>query len=270
MYAPRITKPILIYLPAYNCANVAANVVRSIPTAFVGRAEALLVDNASPDGTAELVGRSLAQHAGPVPCHIIRTRCNLGYAGSQKLAYEIAIANPEVEHVIMLHADGQYPPELASEFLRHCDGEADIVYGYRSKLRFGAKEETPVLSFAIIRILSILESVVTRTFRKEWHTGYVMYRTRYLKKVPLQLITNTRHIDGHLLYAGGRFRAPTKGIPIFKRYKNLMSFSGGERIEYVFDVFRLMFSFRKIQLLNVAPKKIYSESDYELIGGSGQ
>lgn len=270
MSAPRIAKPILIYLPAYNCASIAADVVRSIPSAFAGRAEALLIDNSSPDGTAELVSRSLAQHPGPIPCHIIRTRRNLGYAGSQKLAYEIALANPEVEHVIMLHADGQYPPELASEFLRECDSEADIVYGYRSKLRFGTKEETPLLAFAVIRILSILESIVTMTFRKEWHTGYIMYRTRYFKKIPFQVLTNTPHIDGHLLYAGGRFRAPTKGIPIFKRYKNLIAFSGGERIKYVFDVFRLMFSFRNTPLVNVAPVKIYSESDYEQVGGNNQ
>lgn len=268
MPLPLLIKPVLIYLPAYNCATTAADVVRSIPPVFAGLAEAVLIDNASPDNTAEVVANSLASNPGPVPCHVLRTHRNLGYAGSQKLAYEMALANPEVEHVIMLHGDGQYPPELATEFLKECTGGSDIVYGYRSKLRYRGKEETPLLTFGVIRVLSIMESIVTTTFRKEWHTGYIMYRTRFLRKVPLQLLTETPHIDGHLLYAAGRFGATVKGIPIFKRYKNLIAFSGVERARYVVNVFRLMFSFRSIPLEGVAPTKIYTERDFEIIGGS--
>jgi glycosyltransferase involved in cell wall biosynthesis len=267
MPQPFITKPVLIYLPAYNCATIAADVVRSIPLMFAGRAEAILIDNASPDNTAEAVEKSLATNPGPVPCHVLRARRNLGYAGSQKLAYEIALANPGVEHVIMLHGDGQYPPELATEFLKECSGGADIVYGYRSKLRYRRLEETPLLTFGVIRVLSIMESIVTTTFRKEWHTGYIMYRTRFLRKVPLQVLTETPHIDGHLLYAGGRLGATVKGIPIFKRYKNFIAFSGVERARYVVNVFRLMFSFRSITLAGVAPTKIYTERDFEIVGG---
>ena len=122
MPIPRFTKPVLIYLPAYNCASIAANVIRNIPPVFAGRAEALLIDNFSPDNTAQLTSEYLAEKPGPVPCQLIRTKRNLGYAGSQKLAYEIALANPSVEHVIMLHGDGQYPPELASEFLKSAGG----------------------------------------------------------------------------------------------------------------------------------------------------
>lgn len=266
MPIPRFTKTVLIYLPAYNCASIAANVIRGIPQVFAGRAEALLIDNCSPDNTAQLTWESLTETPGPIPCQILRTKRNLGYAGSQKLAYEIALANPAVEHVIMLHGDGQYPPELASEFLKECAGQADIVYGYRSKLRYRGKEETPILTFTTIRILSIIESIVTNTFRKEWHTGYIMYRTRFLAKMPFQVLTTTPHIDGHLLYAGGQIHAKVKGIPIFKRYKNLVAFSGHERSRYVFDVLRLMFSFRATPIKNIAPENLFSENDYETIG----
>jgi glycosyltransferase involved in cell wall biosynthesis len=266
MPIPRFTKPVLIYIPAYNCASIAANVIRNIPQVFAGRAEALLIDNFSPDNTAQLTSESLAEKPGPVPCQLIRTKRNLGYAGSQKLAYEIALANPAVEHVIMLHGDGQYPPELASEFLKECGGRADVVYGYRSKLRYRGKEETPLMTFTIIRILSIIESLVTTTFRKEWHTGYIMYRSRFLAKIPFQVLTNTPHIDGHLLYAGGQVDAVVKGIPIFKRYKNLVAFAGHERVRYVVDVFRLMFSFRRTHIKNIRPEKLFSENDYEMIG----
>jgi glycosyltransferase involved in cell wall biosynthesis len=261
----RITSRILIYLPAYNCKKIAADTLRRIPSAFRGHAEALLVDNASPDGTAEVVKMSLQENPLEIPYQIIRTKRNLGYAGSQKLAYQIALENSSVDYVLMLHADGQYPPELATRFLEQCGGDADIVYGYRSKLRFGLKEETPIFAFIAIRVLSIVESILTLTFRKEWHTGYVMYRTSFLRRVPFQLITNTPHIDGHLLYAGKKLGANVRGIPIYKRYKNLVHFTGFERMKYVLTVLRLMFTLQSIKLNDIKPEKNFSDKDFDLI-----
>ena len=109
MSHPVLRRPVLIYLPCYNCAGVVGGVLRAIPAAFQECAEILLVDNASPDQTGPVMAAALAAQPPPLPCHVIRTRRNLGYAGSQKLAYEVALANPAVEHVIMLHGDGQYP-----------------------------------------------------------------------------------------------------------------------------------------------------------------
>ena len=265
MSHPVFHRPILIYLPCYNCTAVAGEVVRGIPAEFRDNAEVLLIDNHSPDGTGPALVAAFAATPPALPCRVIRTRRNLGYAGSQKLAYEIALASPAVEHVIMLHGDGQYPPELTRCFLPQRDAGYDIVYGYRSKLRFGRREETPIPTFAMIRILSILESIVTRAFRKEWHTGFMMYSTRFLRRVPLQLLTETPHIDGHLLYAGKVFAARVRGIPIFKRYKDLVAFEGPARAQYVRDVFRLMFRFQAISLSSCHPEKIHSAADYEAL-----
>ncbi len=262
---PTFTKPVLIYVPCYNCAGSAAQVIRQIPRAFDQVAEVLLVDNCSDDDTGPVVSLQLRDVPATLPVQIIRTRRNLGYSGSQKLAYQIALANPAVETVIMLHGDGQYPPELCDQFLPLAQKGFDLVYGYRSKTRYPTQEETPWLTFTIIRLLSILESLVTRIFRKEWHTGFNMYSTRYLRRVPFQLITETPHIDGHLLYAASRLSAKVVGLPIFKRYKNLKAFDGDERLHYVLNVFRLMFRFQRIDLKAEAPRSLFSPDDYSVI-----
>lgn len=261
MSLPVFHQPFLVYIPCYNCARTIAAVIDAIPEEFADKAEILIIDNQSTDGTGEVI-RGMPECR--FRCTVVRTSRNLGYAGSQKLAYHLALQSPIVRHVIMLHGDGQYPPELLRAFLPLAQQGCDIGYGYRSKLRYGAVEETPLLTFAVIRILSILESIVTLTFRKEWHTGFIMYSTRFLGNVPLQVLTTTPHIDGHLLYAGGQLDAKVQGIPIFKRYRDLQAFEGEARSRYVIDVLKLMFAFRKIRLTGVEKLPPYSDEDYSV------
>lgn len=265
MTYPKIQSPLLVYMPAFNCSECVADLIREIPLVETCPTEVLLIDNCSPDRTAEITKQKIAKQPVSLPVHIIRTTRNLGYAGSQKMAYEIALANPQVKNVVMLHADGQYPPEMLHRFISLCDGSDDIVYGYRSKIRFFKKEETPWTTFIVIRLLSIFESLVTFTFIKEWHTGFVMYKTEFLAKVPFQILTTTPHIDGHLLFTGKHLGAKIRGIPIYKRYKNLVAFSGLARVRYVIDVFKLMFSFDKNRLKNTKRTPLFSDRDFSVI-----
>ena len=50
---------------------------------------------------------------------------------------------------------------------------------------------------------------------------------------------------GDLLFVSGVLGVPVKGVPIYKRYKELTPFEGAARRKYVFDVMRLMFEFRR-------------------------
>lgn len=259
------TKPILVYVPCFNCAGSAAQVIRQIPDIVARQAEVLLVDNHSPDDTGPVVALQLQDSPAHLPIRIIRTHQNLGYSGSQKLAYQLALACPLVEHIIMLHGDGQYPPELTANFLPFRDAQCDVTYGYRSKTRYPFREETPLLTFAAVRLLSIVESLATRVFRKEWHSGFVMYSSHFLRRVPFQVLTETPHIDGHLLYASSRFGARVKGMPIFKRYKNLKAFDGDERVHYVYNVLRLMFRFNRTDMTGISPQPLYTSNDFEII-----
>lgn len=71
--------------------------------------------------------------------------------------------------------------------------------------------------------------------------------------------------DQNRLYAGKKFGANVKGIPIYKRYKNLVMFTGFERVKYVLTVLRLMFSLQSIKLTGIPPQKLFSEKDFGLI-----
>jgi glycosyltransferase involved in cell wall biosynthesis len=105
---------IAIYIPAYNAERFLPGVLRRIPEDFLARtAEIIVVDNASTDDTSGIARRT-AQELGldrRLTFTVIRNEQNMGYGGSQKIAYAHCLRQGH-DIVVMLHADGQYAPEL--------------------------------------------------------------------------------------------------------------------------------------------------------------
>lgn len=239
----RFKKRILVYLPTYNCAGKIVAVLKEIPSAYWNEIDVVVVDNCSRDGTADVVVRAIARGEVPSTVHVVQPTENLGYAGSQKLAYKLALQSPSVEWVIMLHGDGQYPPALLKEIWPHIGGKHGVVQGMRSKRAFPDLEETPWPTYTIIKFLDAIESGVLGFPRYEWHSGFVMYSTAFLRQVALDRLTTTRHIDGHLLFAAEAFGVGVLPVPIWKRYRAYPGFVGLERTEYVTHVLKLMVRF---------------------------
>ncbi len=235
---------VLVYIPAFNCSEKIISVLDEVPEEVWGAADFLVVDNCSTDGTADRVLEANAAGRFPRQVNVIRPPQNLGYAGSQKLAYKLALSSPPVERVIMLHGDGQYAPELLGELMPYVDSEYGVVYGYRDKDVHGARDETPPGAYMIITGLGALESAVTGYRLKEWHTGFVMYGSGFLKRVDLDRLTSTYHIDGHMLFAASALGERLKAVPIWKRYKEYTQFVGLGRVKYVFQVLGLLVRFR--------------------------
>ena len=116
---------IAIYIPAYNAERFIGQVMRRIPADFLARtAEVIVVDNASTDRTSG-VARETARELGLPHFTLIRNPNNVGYGGSQKVAYSHCIKQGH-DIVVMLHADGQYAPELLDNIVGPLvRGEAD-------------------------------------------------------------------------------------------------------------------------------------------------
>ncbi len=243
---PEFKKQILIYIPCHNCEDGVVDAISGIPSVFHGQIECLVVDNCSTDRTSEFVLQGIKKGKWPFKISLIRTRKDIGYAGSQKLAYFLACSSPMVKHVVMLHGDGQYSPSLLPLLISETDKNYAIVNGYRDRKTYPQKEETPFMAYNIVKILSRVESLITGYAQKEWHSGFVMYTTGFLKKIPLQYLTNSRHIDGEFLICAGVLGEKTLGVPIYKKYIGYKAYTGLPRIRYVLvDVPKIIISLKR-------------------------
>lgn len=188
---------LLILVVAYEAAGSIASVLSRIPSEIPGVDPAVLVlDDGSVDDTFEVALGAISPH----PLHILRNPRNQGYGGNQKIGYHYALANG-FDHVALIHGDGQYGPEhlprLIEPLLR---GEADAVLGSRMMDRRGAlKGGMPLYKFVGNRILTGIQNMLTGARLHEYHTGYRIYSTAALKRIPFQRNTHDFHFDTEIL-----------------------------------------------------------------------
>jgi len=159
--------------------------------------EILGVDNASEDNT-HLVGIGYAQQKGLSKLKVHRSAVNGGYGGSQKVGYRYAIDNG-FDAVVMLHGDGQYAPEKMEYLLEPIyQGKADHVFGSRmtGDPRAGGM---PIHRFLGNRFLTIMENWMLGWNLSEYHSGYRIYTTDALRRIPFEKNSNEYHFDSQIL-----------------------------------------------------------------------
>ena len=131
---------------------------------------------------------------------VLRNEYNQGYGGNQKVGYAFALAEG-FDFVAMVHGDGQYAPE---ELPRHVaplrDGEADAVFGSRMLEGHAAlKGGMPLYKYVGNRVLTAAQNALLGTRLSEFHSGYRIYSTRALARIPFRLNSNDFHYDTEII-----------------------------------------------------------------------
>jgi len=235
-------KRIGIIVVAYNAASTLAKVLDRIPRDFIPRITQILIcDNASEDQTY-LVGLGYKQVDGrQLPLEVLRNPRNVGYGGNQKIGYEWAIEH-ELDIVVLLHADGQYAPEMLPEIVAPLErGEADAVFGSRMMTPGGARKGgMPIYKVIGNKVLSTIENRLAGTDLSEWHSGYRAYSVAALRDVPFQRNTDEYDFDTEIIIQFHEAGKRIMEIPIPTYYGDEISYVNGPRYakDIVKDVIR--------------------------------
>jgi glycosyltransferase involved in cell wall biosynthesis len=196
-----------IVIPAYQAAATLGDVLARIPAALRDRgARVLAVDDGSTDDTAEVAQRGGAE--------LLRNPQNLGYARTQKRGFRHALDRGATS-VILLHADGQYPPESLEDVLAPIErGEADVVLGSRVLDGGATRRGMPMYKWIANRALSFIENRCYGLELSEYHTGMMAYSRRALETLPWEFVSDTFHFDGEMAMLAGRRGLRVREIPI--------------------------------------------------------
>ncbi len=235
-------KRIGIIVVAYNAASTLAKVLDRIPRDFIPRITQILIcDNASEDQTY-LVGLGYKQVDGrKLPLEVLRNPKNVGYGGNQKIGYEWAIEH-ELDIVVLLHADGQYAPEMLPEIVAPLElGDADAVFGSRMMTPGGARKGgMPMYKVIGNKVLSTIENRLAGTNLSEWHSGYRAYSVAALRDVPFQRNSNEYDFDTEIIIQFHEAGKRIMEIPMPTYYGDEISYVNGPRYakDIVKDVLR--------------------------------
>ncbi len=185
-----------VVIPAYQAARTLGNVLTRVPKALRSRAELLVIDDGSSDGTAEV-----ARLHGVA---VVRNGENRGYAKAQKRGIALAL-EAGADMVAILHADGQYPPESLPQVLAPLeDRSADVVLGTRVADGGALRRGMPLYKWLANRALTWVENRCYGLSLSEYHTGMMAYSRAALDRIPWRFVSDTFHIDGELAMLAGR------------------------------------------------------------------
>jgi glycosyltransferase involved in cell wall biosynthesis len=232
-----------IFVIAYNAVNKLDWTLDRIPEEVWDKVEEVfLFDDYSTDNTYyAAIGYKHAKALDKLTIH--RNPRNLRYGGNQKAGYQYAIARG-FDIVVMLHADGQYAPEVLPRLLEPLEkGEADMVFG--SRMAAGGDPLAggmPFYKYVGNKILTWIENHTLKMNLSEFHSGYRLYSCEALQKVPFLLNSDEWHFDTEILiqfYEAG-LRIVERPIPTYYG-DEICSVNG---IAYAFNCLKSVLNYR--------------------------
>lgn len=210
-------KRIGIFVIAYNAESHIAETLKRIPPEIWQAVEIVyVIDDCSTD---ETVGKTIELKAHYPKLTVIRNPINQMYGGNQKRGYQFAI-DQGLDAVVMLHADGQYAPEYLGRLLDPIvRDEADVVFGSRMATKGGAlRGGMPYYKFVSNIFISRIQNALSGMRLSEFHSGYRVFTTQFLKGIPFWESTNDWHFDAEILLQAGQYKARIAEVPIPTHY----------------------------------------------------
>ncbi len=169
-------KRICVVMPAYNAADTLEKTYRELPFEVVD--SVILVDDASPDNTAEVAA------ALGIDRVIVHDR-NLGYGGNQKTCYRAAL-DLGADIVVMVHPDYQYTPKLIRSMASLIAEDVfDCVLGSRILGTGALKGGMPRHKYLANRLLTLFQNLMVGYKLSEYHTGFRAFSREVLETLPL-------------------------------------------------------------------------------------
>ncbi len=117
----------LVVLPTYNESATIAEVLRRIRASATHMIDVLVVDDNSPDGTADLADALAAELGG---IEVLRRPAKAGLGSAYREGFKIGLALG-YEALVEMDADLSHDPSLLGDLLAEVEGGADIVIGTR-------------------------------------------------------------------------------------------------------------------------------------------
>ncbi len=202
--APMSDRKCLVVVPTYNERESIEALIAKI-LAQPARLEVLVIDDGSPDGTADLV-RALA--AKDPRIRLMEREGKLGLGSAYVAGFRYALAETDAELIFQMDADFSHDPAAIGEFLAAAS-EADLVIGSRYL------KGVTVVNWPLKRLfLSYSANVYTRWITglpvKDATGGYKCFRREVLEAIDWNRI----HSDGYSFQIETTFHAWRGGFRI--------------------------------------------------------
>ena len=237
----------VVIIPTYNERENVSDIIDAVLRQPV-RMDVLIIDDGSPDGTANIVREKMAANPGRV--HLVERQGKLGLGTAYIAGFRWALERKQYQYIFEMDADFSHNPDSLPELYRAVtEGGADVAVG--SRYVTGVN----VVNWPMGRVImsyyaSVYVRKVTGLKVHDTTAGFVCYRRRVLETLELDKI----RFKGYAFQIEMKFTAAKCGFKIVEapivfvnRVLGTSKMSGGIFGEAFFGVMQLKLSswFRK-------------------------
>lgn len=199
----------LIIIPTYLEVENIADLLRQVRTS-VPEADILVVDDSSPDGTAELA-KQTADEEGQIETLVQPEKSGLGVAYRAGFGHGFAGG---YDVIVQMDADFSHDPATLPELLRQVHAGADMVIGSRY-VAGGSIPNWPTMRRVLSRVGNLYASTLLGLGVRDATSGFRAYRSGVLEVIEAGATRATGYgFQVELAYRAHRLGARIVEVPI--------------------------------------------------------
>jgi len=173
----------LVIIPTYNEKENIEKIIRKV-FSLNHFFEILIIDDGSPDGTAELVKQLQAEYPA---LHLEQRTGKLGLGTAYIHGFKWALSKPQYAYIFEMDADFSHNPEDLIRLRAACVNGADVAIGSRY-VRGVNVVNWPMSRVLMSYFASMYVRLVTRIKIQDATAGFKCYKRRVLEKIPMEKI----------------------------------------------------------------------------------
>jgi len=177
-------KDCIVIIPTYNEKENIGNII-PYTLNLSDRLEILIIEDGSPDGTADIVKGLMAQYPGRI--HIIERSGKLGLGTAYITGFKWALEN-NYQYIFEMDADFSHPPEKLLELLDACENKGAYMSVGSRYVKDGSVVNWPFNRLFLSLFASKYVRLVTGMRIKDTTAGFVCYRNETLKRIDFDKI----------------------------------------------------------------------------------
>ncbi len=177
-------KDCIVIIPTYNEKENIGNII-PYTLKLSDRLEILIIEDGSPDGTADIVKGLMAQYPGRI--HIIERSGKLGLGTAYITGFKWALEN-NYQYIFEMDADFSHPPEKLLELLDACENKGAYMSVGSRYVKNGGVVNWPFNRLFLSLFASKYVRLVTGMRIKDTTAGFVCYRNETLKRIDFDKI----------------------------------------------------------------------------------